>query len=657
MFNLINEKLLEKKENAKKAEAALNDINKICAKYADKKKLLKYGGASDREERLTVLSAYLLFLTARTDKSVSFQDLIEKKVFVDLDFRRKCKINHYKFYNDVKNNNPIYVEQQRQYENEDDDFSEIFKIHKKEKSEDNKKNNISFYTEYFSLLMKYEDNFDPHISADYCFKKGVGLSNTVYDMMNEELWDHLKKLLKKYSAEIFKEVALCATNAKTLNANETIAAIVKILEIKNDDAFLFDGAIDSADFMSFYRLNKKVCYTLNNPKTDILVRGALLPENVKVWERTPDVAFDKIIFWGYEAYGLGAYRDSSLLADDSSDISFEDQDAVGIVRETAKKFGIDEQTLSGADMQSLFDYCNLLEKIELLKKAKKAVCQFPNEALYAKRYEPFRRILIENGLVESVLGGKEKSFLVLSNGNTKVSFYKAYDNFFRFSFNKDDKKLTAANADILGNGANLYFEAYLNDDDYLKNAVSLKNVTKKSFRGVSCTAEEIKKIASNNVRNKRFLKYSDITDGIISNDMQSLLQIDEKYKEYCAKEGDLIISKICSPFKVSVIEGTREILVGDNLYVIRLDEKKADPYCVKAFLESSKGKRQIEKVLSEKKSRALSLQDVLNLKIELIDRDAQYVFADEYKKRLHDIIYKQGILSKNLEELAHMWEG
>lgn len=658
MFNLINENLLEKKENAKKTEAALNDINKICAKYADKKKLLKYAGASDQEERLTVLSAYLLFLTARTEKNVSFQDLIEKKVFVDLDFRRKCKVNHYKFLSKDEEIGLLYDDEIERIEQEDDDFSDFYKTFQTEKRNTKKNFTTSKYNiKNFLYFKKYEDHFDPYISADYCFKKGIKLSNTVYDIMNEELWDHLKKLLKKYPAGIFKEVALCATNAETLNANETIAAIVKILEIKDDDAFLFDGAIDSADFMSIYRLNKKVCYTLNNLNTDILVRGALLPENVKVWEWTPDVAFDKIIFCGYEAYGLGAYRDSSLLADDPSDISFEDQDAVGIVRETAKKFGIDEQTLSGADMQSLFDYCNLLEKIELLKKAKKAVCQFPNEALYAKRYEPFRRILIENGLVESVLGGKEKSFLVLSNGNTKVSFYKAYDNFFRFSFNKDDKKLTAANADILGNGANLYFEAYLNDDDYLKNAVSLKNVTKKSFRGVSCTAEEIKKIASNNVRNKRFLKYSDITDGIISNDMQSLLQIDEKYKEYCAKEGDLIISKICSPFKVSVIEGTREILVGDNLYVIRLDEKKADPYCVKAFLESSKGKRQIEKILSEKKSRALSLQDVLNLKIELIDRDAQYVFVDEYKKRLHDIIYKQGILSKNLEELAHMWEG
>ena len=49
MFNLINENLLEKKENAKKAEAALNDINKICAKYADKKKLLKYGELFESE--------------------------------------------------------------------------------------------------------------------------------------------------------------------------------------------------------------------------------------------------------------------------------------------------------------------------------------------------------------------------------------------------------------------------------------------------------------------------------------------------------------------------------------------------------------------------------------------------------------------------------
>lgn len=670
MFNLINEKLLEKKENAKKAEAALNDINKICAKYADKDTRLKYACDSDQAERLAVLSAYLLFLTAQTDKNVSFQDLVEKKVFVDLDFRRKCKINHEKYW--LKNDEFYHLinNTKEKIEEDDDDFSGIYKIYHEEKSRNNKK--IRFSTEYLAflkengpLLEKYEDRFDPYISADDCFKKGVTLSNTVYNCMNEELWNHLKNLLKKYTADIFKEVALCATNAETLNANEMIAAIANVLEIKDDDAFLFDGTIDSADFMSFYQLNKKTHYTLNIPKTDILVRGALLPENVKVWEKVleekrplfEDHDFDKIIFCGYDAYGFGPYRDSSLLPDNPSDVDIGDEDAVGIVRKTAEKFGIDEQALSGADMQCLFDYCNLLENIEVLKKAKKAVCQFPNEALYAKCYEPFRRILIENGLVESVLGGKKKSFLVLSNGNTEVSFYKAYDNFFHFSFDKDDKIQTAANADMLDNDANLYFEAYLNDDDYLKSAVTLGSLTKTSFRGVSCTVEELKNFGSDYVTNKRFLKYSDIKDGIISNDMQSLLQIDEKYKKYCAKEGDLIISKICSPFKVAVIEGNaREVLVGDNLYVIRLDDKKVEPFCVKAFLESSKGQRQVEKLLSGKKSRALSLQDVLNLKIELIDIIAQYGFADEYKERLHDIINAQFILSRKLEELSHLWD-
>lgn len=670
MFNLINENLLEKKENAKKAEAALNDINKICAKYADKDTRLKYACDSDQAEQLAVLSAYLLFLTAQTDKNVSFQDLVEKKVFVDLDFRRKCKINHEKYWMENDEFYPIFDDGCiKRIEEDDDDFSGISyrKKHRTEKHFEISKFDLKNFEKNKSLFEKYEDRFDPYIPADVCFKKGVTLSNTVCDCMNEELWNHLKNLLKKYTADIFKEVALCATNAETLNANEMIAAIANVLEIKDDDAFLFDGTIDSADFMSFYQLNKKTHYTLNIPKTDILVRGALLPENVKVWEKVleekrplfEDHDFDKIIFCGYDAYGFGPYRDSSLLPDNPSDVDIGDEDAVGIVRKTAEKFGIDEQALSGADMQCLFDYCNLLENIEVLKKAKKAVCQFPNEALYAKCYEPFRRILIENGLVESVLGGKKKSFLVLSNGNTEVSFYKAYDNFFHFSFDKDDKIQTAANADMLDNDANLYFEAYLNDDDYLKSAVTLGSLTKTSFRGVSCTVEELKNFGSDYVTNKRFLKYSDIKDGIISNDMQSLLQIDEKYKKYCAKEGDLIISKICSPFKVAVIEGNaREVLVGDNLYVIRLDDNflSDKAYCVKAFLESSKGKRQIEKILSGKKLRALSLQDVLNLKIELKDKNAQYAIANEYKDSLHKIKNAQALISQKIEELSHLWD-
>lgn len=676
MFNLINEKLLEKKENAKKAEAALNDINKICAKYADKDTRLKYACDSDQAEQLAVLSAYLLFLTAQTDKNVSFQDLVEKKVFVDLDFRRKCKINYEKYLLEDDAYPKFNDGCIKRIEEYDDDFSGI-SYRKKPRTE----KHFQFSRKHFDRKLfeesrffseKYEDSFDPYISADVCFKKGVTLSNTVRDNMNEELWDHLKNLLKKYPAEIFKEVALCTTKAETLNANEMIAAIVKILEIKEDDTFLIDGSLNSSTFMSFYHLNKKTRYAVNTlfennapPETDYLVRGALLPENVRIWhkvwmEKQPlfeEGNFDKIIFWGYDAYGFGPYKDSSLLPDNPLEVGIVDDDAVGIVRKTAKKFGIDEQALSGADIQCLFDYCNLLEKIELLKKAKKAICQFPNEALYAKSYEPFRRILIENGLVESVLGEKENSFLVLSNGNTEVSFYKAYDNFFRFSFDKNDKRETAANADILGNDANLYFEAYLNDDDYLKNAVTLGSLTKKSFRGVSCTAEDLKNFGSDYVKNKRFLKYSDIKDGIISNDMQSLLQIDEKYKKYCAKEGDLIISKICSPFKVAVIEGNaREVLVGDNLYVIRLDDKKVEPFCVKAFLESSKGQRQVEKLLSGKKLRALSLQDVLNLKIELKDKNAQYAIANEYKDSLHKIKNAQALISQKIEELSHLWD-
>ncbi len=641
MFNLINKEMLEKKENAKKAEAALKEINKVCTKYAS---------VADETDQLTILSAYLLFLTAQTDKDISFQDLIEKKVFVDLDFRRQCKINYYK---DCKKNasgfrTKIYDEMLKDIEEDEGDYRKIEEV----------KNGFKYPIKDCAFISDYMDKYDPYISADECFKKGVMLSINVDNLMNEKLWNHLKNLLKKYSAEIFKEVALCATSAEALNANEAIGAIAQILEIKDDDAFLFDGDADAADFMSFYQLNKKTHYALNSSKIDLLIRGAFLPENVKVWSKTPEHIFDKIIFCGYMDGKNRKYKDSTLLSNGVYyDNNSEDEDAVNIVSRTTKKFGIDEQALTGADNQILYDFCNLLENFELLKKAKKAICLLPNEALNAKCYEPFRRILVENGFVENILGGKEKSFLVLSNGNKEVYFYKAYDNFFRFHFNSDDKNEIVANADIIGNDANLYFETYLYDDSYLKNAVSLEDITKKSFRGVSCTTEELKKFVSNHMTTKRFLKYSDIKDGIISNDMQSLFQVDEKYKKYCAERGDLIISKICSPFKVSVIEGNaREILVGDNLYVIRLDAKQADPYCVKAFLESSKGKRQIEKILSGKKSRALSLQDVLGLKIELIDKEAQCIFSEEYKKQLHDIIEKQLFLSQKLEKLSHMWE-
>ena len=246
---------------------------------------------------------------------------------------------------------------------------------------------------------------------------------------------------------------------------------------------------------------------------------------------------------------------------------------------------------------------------------------------------------------------------MLSNKNRGVSFFKTYDNRFNFTCDFNKKKEFIEYEKLINNYSILSIEYYLNDDS-LNDTVSLESITIKAFRGVQCSKEELDQFSSIETTDKRFLNYSDIKNGLISDDMQSLLQIDEKYQKYCAKEGDIIISKVCSPLKIAVVENSfRQILVGGNMYVIRLDKNKADPYYVKAFLDSVSGQKQIKKLLSGKKTPALSLQEILHLKINLWDMQRQSLFATaKYKIRLIEIRKKQAELAQMLDTLSHILE-
>ena len=82
---------------------------------------------------------------------------------------------------------------------------------------------------------------------------------------------------------------------------------------------------------------------------------------------------------------------------------------------------------------------------------------------------------------------------------------------------------------------------------------------------------------------------ANLQDGIISDELPYLKEIDSKYEKYCIKNGSLVISKNASLVKmaiVSVQEG-KKILANGNLYVIELDTDKINPY----FFKSVSGKR------------------------------------------------------------------
>ena len=120
---------------------------------------------------------------------------------------------------------------------------------------------------------------------------------------------------------------------------------------------------------------------------------------------------------------------------------------------------------------------------------------------------------------------------------------------------------------------------------------------------------------------------------------------------FYASEGDLIISKTF-PYNTAIVDDGNKYLVNDNLFILRIDKNKADPYYILAFLKSKKTKDLIKSKL--KNSNNLSMKVLKNLEIAFYSAEKRkdiknsiidnlkntqeaYKNIDEFEKELRNI--------------------
>ena len=139
---------------------------------------------------------------------------------------------------------------------------------------------------------------------------------------------------------------------------------------------------------------------------------------------------------------------------------------------------------------------------------------------------------------------------------------------------------------------------YFIKEEFIEHGKKLTDIAKSITRGAPCTAAELDEITSIKPTNSQYLMLANIKGGIIDAQLPYLKEIPAKYKKYCIKSGDILLSKNGFPFKVAVAEppSGREVLANGNLYIISLDETLVDPYYVKAYLESEQGSKQLKNI-------------------------------------------------------------
>ena len=149
---------------------------------------------------------------------------------------------------------------------------------------------------------------------------------------------------------------------------------------------------------------------------------------------------------------------------------------------------------------------------------------------------------------------------------------------------------------------------------------------------------------------------SNIQNGVIDNKLPFLSALDKRLEKYCLKNNSLILSKNGSPYKIAVakvIEG-KKILANGNLYIIEVDEDKADPYYLQAFFESDQGAAVLQSITVGSTIPNIGIDKLKKVEIPIPSLEEQKRIAEKYQIVTDEIALYKIKIEKAMNRLHHI---
>lgn len=225
--------------------------------------------------------------------------------------------------------------------------------------------------------------------------------------------------------------------------------------------------------------------------------------------------------------------------------------------------------------------------------------------------------------------------------------------------NKDSEKSALVSvAELAKREYILSAKRLLQKEIELVNPIAMKDVILDVTRGAGIRAKELDDLTCAEDTGVHYLNLANIVDGSIDDDLPCLKKLDPKLEKYCLETGDLLLSKNGAPYKIAVaeVEEGRKILANGNLYIIKLDTTKVDPYYVAAFLSSPKGKESLARASKDGTIPNLPLGELRAIKIPLESPEKQVQIAAAYQAKLDEIGILKLRLSRARQELIDLFD-
>ncbi|WP_288219366.1 N-6 DNA methylase [uncultured Adlercreutzia sp.] len=201
---------------------------------------------------------------------------------------------------------------------------------------------------------------------------------------------------------------------------------------------------------------------------------------------------------------------------------------------------------------------------------------------------------------------------------------------------------------------------YLGREIKLVNATPLSKLVESIDRGaVGLNRHALDELATDENTNIRYVQVADVKDGCIVDDLMRLGSLDEPLRHHALKDGDVLVSRAGSPFKVAVAEIVDEVTVvpAGNFFVLRLDQSKIDPYFLAAFLSSDDGQETLERIAGGTTFPTISQRNLEKMKVPVPSPDMQALIAAKFRAAIDQVAALRIALDRATVAIREVYDG
>lgn len=323
-----------------------------------------------------------------------------------------------------------------------------------------------------------------------------------------------------------------------------------------------------------------------------------------------------------------------------------------------------------------------LAMIQNLEENGRAIGIMGNGATFRDSDWRLRKYFIDRGYVETVIILPEKLFdytmistamVVFSHNNKTINMIDATEIYTEGRRNnylsREDieqilgllgtvsKRSTVVPYEkVISENYHLFPRRYLDVAPEIKCGAPLGDLVTEIKRGVEVRADRLDELASVVETEIQYLPLQSVEGGFIAEELPYLKSMEPNWDKYCLEDRNIVLSRNAASIKTAVVEVPKgkTIVCSHNLYIIRVDESRANPYYIKAFFESPLGGALLKNASVGSVLQTIALRELRNMQIPLIPLDEQKRFEQHYTAIMDDIKLLQRKLCKSKTDLRDL---